>query len=179
MARLVLCHLVYSVVDSVEVELLSHLGDVELSCTCTFFSFHASLHICLSVPDHVAEELSELGSVLCLLKGVALEGFSHFGITLAVSLAAHGEVHTHLSTLTSEVILETLKHKCSFFSFWNSLCAAELVLASELESFSLFLELELLSWYFTLRAFLWWILTFIYIATYWAYPFLCHKKLDF
>ena len=117
--------------------------------------------------------------MLCLFEGVALEGFSHFWITLAVSLTAHGEIHTYLSAFTCKVILETLENECSFFAFWNSLCTAELVLASELEAFRLFLELELLSWNLALRTFLWWIFTFIYIATYWAYPFLCHKKLEF
>ena len=64
----------------------------------------------LGVPYHVAEQLAELSCVLSLLEGVALEGLGHFGIALAVSLTAHGQIHTYLGTFAYEVVVQVFLH---------------------------------------------------------------------
>ena len=103
---LVLCHLMNSVVDSVEILSLGVLCDTELVSTSTALSCHTLLKVGLSVPNNVAQELSKLRSVLSLLKSVAFESLSNLWITLAVSLTAHCKIHTNLSALTVEVVLK-------------------------------------------------------------------------
>ena len=45
----------------------------------------------------------KLRGVLCLFKSDALVGFCDLGVTFAVGLTAHGEIHTNLGALTGKV----------------------------------------------------------------------------
>ena len=138
MAGFVACHFVNGIVDSVEVEFLGAFGDTVLVFASTTFSVHALLEVGLGVPNAVAEEFSKLSSVLCLFPSVTLESLSHFGITFAVSLTAHGQIHTYFCAFAHEVVVEVLNHFI-VATFGN----AESVLCYEVEAtlFGQFLKL--------------------------------------
>ena len=110
MTCLVLSHLVNGVVDGIPVLSLGVLGDAELILAGTGLSVHALLEVGLGIPDYVTEQLCELGSMLSLLPGIALEGISYLGITLAIGLTAHGQIHTYLGALARKVGIEILDH---------------------------------------------------------------------
>ena len=107
---LVAGHFVHGVVDGVEVQLLGALGDAGLVLTGAALGVHTLLEVGLRVPYHIAEQFGELRSVLGLFPGIALEGLGYFGITLAVGLAAHGQIHAHLGALAHEVVVEVFDH---------------------------------------------------------------------
>ena len=78
---LVAGHLVNGVVDGIEVLGLGELGDAELVLTCASLGCHAFLKVGLGIPNYLTQELGELGGMLGLLKGVALEGLGYLGLT--------------------------------------------------------------------------------------------------
>ena len=121
-----------SVVDSVEILSLGILGDAHLILIGTSLSVHTLFEVGLGIPYHVTEELGKLGSVLSLLPSVALESIGNFGITLAVSLTGHSEIHTNLSTLTHEMIVEILLHLVVYILGYT-----ELMLSDEFKKCSL------------------------------------------
>ena len=47
--------------------------------------------------------------MLSFLKGVTLPGFGDLGVALAVSHAAHGQVHANFAALAVEVLAQTLQ----------------------------------------------------------------------
>ena len=110
MTCLVLSHLVNGVVDGIPILSLGILGDAELILAGTSLSVHALLEVGLGIPDYVTKQLSELGSMLSLLPGIALEGIGHLGITLAIGLTAHRQIHTYLGALARKVGIEILDH---------------------------------------------------------------------
>ena len=107
-ACLVLGHLVYGIVDCIEVEGLGCLGDVHLAGACSALGLGTFLQIGLCVPYAVAYELGYPGCMVCLLEGVASERLGDFGIAFAVGLTRHGKVHAYLAALAGEVGLESL-----------------------------------------------------------------------
>ena len=72
--------------------------------------------------------------MLRLFPCVALEGFSHFRIALAVGLACHGKVHAHFAAFAVEVCVEVFDH-----FLVAAFCHADFVFGHELE-FSLGVE---------------------------------------
>ena len=104
-ASLILTHLMNSVMDSVEVQLLSQRSDTLLILACTSLSLHTLLQVGLCVPNNLTDQLSELSGMLSLLPSVTLESISYLGITLTICLTAHRQVHTHLGALAHEVSL--------------------------------------------------------------------------
>ena len=107
---LVLSHLVNGVVDSIEAGSLGVLGDTELVLAGTSLSGSSLLKVCLGVPYALTQQLCETRSVVSLLKGLALESLSDFGIALAVSLTSHSQIHTNLTALTIEVVAQVVNH---------------------------------------------------------------------
>ena len=166
---LVLCHLVNGVVDSIEVKSLCTLCNAELVGTCTRLSHHALLKVGLSVPNNVAKKLCKLSSVLSLFPSIALESLSNLGLTLAVGLARHSKIHTHLSALTVEVSVKVLNH-----FLVAALCNTYLMLAFKSDAAVLNNFLELACRNLTLRAEFGSCITFVNVTTYCTNKFLCH-----
>ena len=109
MAGFVLGHLVNGVVDGIVAEFLGALGDLKLGGTSTLFGIGAKLEILLRGVGHdLAEKLGKFGGVFSLFEGVALEGFGDFGITFALSLARHRQIHSHFAAFAVEVVAEAL-----------------------------------------------------------------------
>ena len=129
-----------------------------------------SSHAPASASNAVTEEFGELRSVFCLFPSVTLESLSYLGITLTVSLTAHRQVHTYLSTLTHEMSLQAIP-----YLFVATLSYADHVLVNEFQSaFCLNEFFELLFRLLTLRASFRCLISFMYITTYCANPFLFH-----
>src|SRR5699024_8176774 len=106
---LVLSHLVNGVMDSVQVQLLGQSSQLHLAVAGAVLSVHTHLQVGLGgIGQNLAQQLGELGSMLGLLEGVALPGLGDLGVTLAVSPAAHGQVHTSLGALAVEVLAQAL-----------------------------------------------------------------------
>ena len=63
MACLVLGHLVYCIVDCVQVQLLGALCNAVLVAVGLTLGVHALLDVCLCVPNDVTQKLGELGCV--------------------------------------------------------------------------------------------------------------------
>ncbi len=169
MAGFIFCHLVNCVVDGVITELFC------AGCYCKFTLASASLclcplvKVCLGVPDNLSQEFCEFGGVLCFLEGIAPESGGYTRITLAVSLACHGKVHSYLCTLSVEVIVEALHY---FRILYNSVL--EVVLTGPAESFFLdFYEFFFLS--AALWAEVWSFLSLMYITANETSEFLFHN----
>ena len=85
MAGLILCHLMDGVVDGVEVQSLSLLGEVHLAGAGTALGLCTHHQVLLgAVGDDLTQQLSETGSVIGLLVGVALVCLSDLGIALTL-----------------------------------------------------------------------------------------------
>ena len=98
------------VVDSVETCCLGVLCDTELVLASANLSCYACLKVRLCVAEDIAKELCKLACMLCLLECITLVCLCNLWITLTVSLARHGEIHTNLCTLTVEMCVEVLYH---------------------------------------------------------------------
>jgi hypothetical protein len=106
--------------------------------------------------------------VLCLLPSITLESLGDLGITLAISLAAHRQIHTNLGALTHKVILQTLDNL-----FVNTLSNANHVLVNKLKIAFLLYELnELICANLAKGALLGSCITFVNITAYGTFPFL-------
>lgn len=101
---LVASHLVDGVVDGIEVGSLGTLGEIGLTSGGAILGLNAHLEVLLGGVGHdLAQELSKLGGVLGLLMGCLLVIKANLGITLAMSDAGHGQVHTDLGALALKV----------------------------------------------------------------------------
>ncbi len=109
-AGFVFCHFVNGVVGGVHTGSLGVLGNAELVLASALLGCDASLEVGLGVAENIAEQLSELAGVLCLLKSIALEGLGYLGIALAVGLTAHGKIHAYLTALAGEMVLKVFDH---------------------------------------------------------------------
>ena len=109
MTGLILCHLVDGVVDSVEVQSLSLLGQVHLAGAGTALGLCTHHQVLLgAVGDDLAQQLGETGSMICLLVGIALVSLGDLGVALTLSHASHCQVHTDLAALALEVGAQTI-----------------------------------------------------------------------
>ena len=103
-ASLVAGHLVHGVVDSIETGGLGALGKIGLAGGGAVLGLNAHLEVLLGgVGYDLAQELGELGGMLGLLVGSLLPVQADLGITLAMSNASHGQVHTDLGALALKV----------------------------------------------------------------------------
>ena len=110
MASLVLSHFVYGIVDGIESSGLGILGNAELIFASTSLSSSTLLEVSLGVPYTLTKQFCKTTGMVSLLKGITLEGFCYLGITLAISLTGHGQIHTDFTTLTVKMIAEILNH---------------------------------------------------------------------
>ena len=170
MTSLVLGHLVHGVVYGVQVLLLGQTGQTHLVLAGTALGVHALVEVGLGVPNHLADQLGELRSVLGLLPGVALVGLGNLGIALAVGLTAHGQIHTHLGTFAHEVILQTLPE-----FLVGALAVTDLVNGHEIEAVLLDDLDELVLAYLAHGALLGCLGTFVNVPAYGTTPFLLHS----
>jgi len=109
MAGLILAHLMDGVVDGIQVKLLGQRGQLLLAGGRAPLSLSAQLQVLLGGGgNNLAQQLGELGSMLGLFPGIALEGLGHFGVAIAVSLTAHGQVHANLGALAVEIHAKAL-----------------------------------------------------------------------
>ena len=156
---------------SIEVEGLSLLGNSHLTFAGASLGFHALLEVCLGVPNTFTDKLCETAGVISLFESITLESLGYFGITFAVGLTAHGQIHTYLAAFAFEVRLQAFPY-FGIAAFGN----ADYVLCYELEVAVLFQLFELASGNFALRAALRGFWTFVDVSTNGANKFLCHSS---
>lgn len=72
------------------------------------------------------------------------------------------------------MVLQALTYEIAVCTLWNGICNAKFMLCYKLKGFALILLSELASWNIALRTTFWSFITFVYISTYWTYPF-CHN----
>ena len=173
MAGFVTCHLVYGVVDGVKVQFLCTLGNAGLVFASSSFCGHTLLKVGFGVPNHIAEEFGKFGGMLGLFPSVAFEGFGHFRITLAVSLAAHGEVHAHFAAFALAGVVEVFNHFL-VAAFGH----ADYVLGNELQG-SVFHFFKLAGGYAAEGALLGSLGPFVYITAHGANEFFVHWFVSF
>ena len=137
MTCLVLRHFVNGVVDSVKTGSLGVLCDAELVLASADLCCDACLKVRLRVAQNVAEELSELACVLCLLESIALVSLCNFRIALTVCLARHGEIHSDLCAFAVEMCVQILDHLlvsagCLRYAEFMNCCECSLVVVLHL-----------------------------------------------
>ena len=157
------------VVDGVKSFGLCALCDFHLAVACSAFCFGTLLKVGLGVPYALAKEFGEAAGVVGLFKGIALEGFCDFGIAFAVSLARHGEVHTHFGAFAFEVSLQSGPDIIG-----AALGYTDDVLGNVYACFVFLNFLELAGGSLALGALLGSGIAFVYIAAYGADKFLLH-----
>ena len=126
MAGFVFCHFVNGVVDGVVAQLLGFGGYCKLAFAGACLSLGPFLEVGLGVPYDLSQELGEFCCVLSLFECVALEGDGYSGISLAVCLAGHCQVHSNFRAFAVEVVTESL-HYLFIFNY----TVLEVVLAGE------------------------------------------------
>jgi hypothetical protein len=103
-AGFVLAHLMYRVMDGIQIELLGQCCQLFLAGAGTMLGIYAHLQILLgAVREDFAQKLCELGSMLCFFPGVALEVLGNLRLAFPISLAAHGQIHAPLGAFACEV----------------------------------------------------------------------------
>jgi len=172
MASFVLCHFVNGVVNGVEAGSLGVLGDAELVLAGTCLSGSTLFKVGLRVPNALTEQLGKAACVISLLEGITLEGLCNLGITLAISLTGHGEIHTNFAALAIEVVAQVLNH---LFADTFGFAIANLVLSGILGNFALLQFGELTGWSLADGATLWWFRTFVNVAANGANEFFVHN----
>lgn len=110
MTCLVFAHLMYGIMDCVQILLFSQCSDTFLVLACASLSFHTLFQVSLRIPNYVAKKLCELSSVLSLFPSVTLECLSYLRITLTVCLTAHGQIHTNFGTFSHKVSVQTFQN---------------------------------------------------------------------
>ncbi|EJW94980.1 membrane protein [gut metagenome] len=173
MTSFVASHFVNRIVDSIKVELLRTLSDTRLVFASTTFSVHTLLKVGLRIPNYVTEQFSELSCVFSFFPSITLESLSDFGITFAVSLTAHSEIHTNFRAFTVEVSVEILDH-----FIVATLSYTYFVFSYKSQRSRLVEFLELRSGNATLGALFGCMFAFMYITTYGADKFLFHCELS-
>ena len=104
MTSLVASHLVNGVVDSVEIQLLCHLCQLELACGCAVLSLYTNGQVLLGgVGNNLAEKLCELRCVLSLFKSSFLPVQSDFGVALRLPTKEPGYTGKSLKRLAYSV----------------------------------------------------------------------------
>ena len=110
MAGFVFSHLMNGVVDSVEILLFGAAGNAHLVGVGTGFGCHALFEVGLGVPDAFAKEFGEFCGVLGLFESIALEGLGDFGITFAVGLTRHSQIHADFAAFAVEMGCQVSDH---------------------------------------------------------------------
>ena len=157
--------------DSVQIQFLGALGDAHLVSVGAGLSLHTLLKVGLRIPYHIAQQLGELGGMFGLLERIALESLGHFGITLAVGLARHCQIHAHLAALAVEVCVQVLYHLLV-----ATLGHAHLMLGDELKQSFRVKFFELALGCAADRAFLRSFRTLVDVTAYHADKFLVHNR---
>ena len=81
MPGLILAHLMDGVVDGIQVKLLGQRGQLLLAGGRAPLSLSAQLQVLLGGGgNNLAQQLGELGGMLGLFPGIALEGLGHFSV---------------------------------------------------------------------------------------------------
>ena len=111
--------------------------------------------------------------MLCFLKSVATESLGDFGISLTIGLTRHRQIHAHLATFAIEVRIEIFYHlfACAFGYSYFVLCH-EIKLGGSIQFFKLALRST------AKRTFLRCLISFMYVATYYAYKLLVHNLVN-
>ena len=115
MAGFVFCHLVNCVVDGVVAQLLSFCGYCKLALAGAGLSLSPFLEVGLGVPYDLSKEFGEFCCVLSLFECVALEGDGYSGVSLAVCLTGHCQVHSYFRALCVEIVMEGLHYLFIFY----------------------------------------------------------------
>ena len=158
------------VVDGVVAQLLGFGGDGQFAFAGAGFCLIALFEVGFGVPYDLSQELCDAGGVVCLLKGIALEGIGNFRIAFAFCLAAHGKVHTHLRAFAGEVVLQTGPYfRITAFGNANHVLTGPLGLAG-----FFFYLYKFLCFGVTYRAFCGGIFAFVYVSAHQASEFLFH-----
>ena len=94
--------------DGIQAVLLSAGGQIELAGGSAELAVHTPCQVVLGGSLHVglqvlAQQLSELGSVLSLFPGSLLPVQTHLGVALTMGNPGHAQVHTHFGALAVEV----------------------------------------------------------------------------
>src|SRR5699024_4036672 len=94
---LVSCHLVYGVVDCVEVCCFCTFSQVEFAGCSAVLSLYTHLEVFLcAVCNNLAEQFSEFCSVLSLFVSCSLPVQADLRIAFSVSDSCHCQIHTNL-----------------------------------------------------------------------------------
>ena len=123
----------------------------------------------LGVPNAFAKEFGKFRSVFGFLKCVTLEGFSDFGVTFAVGLAGHGEVHTYFAAFAVEVCGEVGYHFVV-----ATFCHADFVFGDKFECVAFVKFFEFACRCAAKGTFFRCVFAFMYVAAYCADEFLLH-----
>ena len=85
MTSFVACHLMYGVMNRIQVRSLSALCKVELACGSAVLSSNSHLQILLgAVGNNLAQKLCKLSSMLRLLEGSSSPVLANLGIALSI-----------------------------------------------------------------------------------------------
>lgn len=170
MTGLILCHFVYCVVNGVIAELFCAGGDHELALAGSALCLSTLLEVGLGIPYDLSEKLRELGRMLGLLEGIALESLCDLWIALALGLAAHGEIHSYFGAFPVEMVVQAFHD----FSILN-LSVTEMVFTGPAETLFLHFH-EFLGLCMALRALCRRVLSFIYVTANETSEFLFHNN---
>ena len=126
-------------VDSIKAELFCERCELFLASASAVLCIDAHREVLLrAVRQDLAEELSELSSMLCFFECIALVSLCDFRIAFTISLAAHSEVHADFGAFSFKVSTKVLDDifGCTLCNAYNMLCSPYLIgrLYSELGS---------------------------------------------
>ncbi len=111
MTRLVLAHIVHSIVNGIVAKLFGTGGNLLLPHTGTILGINSHLQVGLGIGgDDFTEKLCETSRMIGLFEGDALIGFGNLGKTFTISLTAHRQIHPDLGTFTDEIGAQPLKN---------------------------------------------------------------------
>ena len=128
MTGFILGHFVNGIVNGVEIELLSPLGDGKLTFACACLSSCTQFKILFCGGRYnFAEKFSKFCCMFCLFIGITLESFCNFGISFALCNPCHCKVHAYFGAFTGEVSMKAVHN---FFIIANAV--AYNMLASKL-----------------------------------------------
>ena len=110
MPGFILRHLMHRIMDGVQIQLLSALGQRHLALGGATLGLHTHLQVLLGAVGHnLAQQLRKLGRMLRLLIGGLFPVQADLRIALAVRHARHGQVHTNLGALAGKVGAQPLQ----------------------------------------------------------------------
>ena len=97
------------IVDSVQIQRLSLLGQVHLTGAGTALGLGTHHQVLLGAVGHdLAQQLCKAGCVVSLFVSIALVGLGDLGVALTLCHASHSQIHTDLTALALEVCAQTI-----------------------------------------------------------------------